>query len=110
MEDLMKKRLLSLALILVLTLICGGQIAADSAEPQAAVCKHQWIFTIGQYEVYGPWDCYVTIYEGTIKMCELCHVKEYPDANPRYIREEFRHSAKKGTDGRMYCEHCHCDM
>ena len=46
MENLMKKRLLSLALILVLTLICGVQIAADSAETQM-MCKHPGTDAIG---------------------------------------------------------------
>ena len=104
------KKFISLALILVLTLICGVQIAADSAETQAAVCKHQWIITLGQYEVHGPWYCYVKIYEGTIKTCELCYAVEYPDPNPLLVGEDFRHSAKKATDGKYYCEYCHCSM
>ena len=109
MEDLMKKRLLSLALILVLTLICGVQIAADSAET-CLLCKHQWVYTYGQYEERSPWYCYLKVYEGTIKTCELCDAIEYPTSDRILIREDFEHSAKKGNDGKNYCQYCRCSM
>lgn len=109
MEDLMKKRLLSLALILVLTLICGVQIAADSAET-CLLCKHQWVYTYGQYEERSPWYCYLKVYEGTIKTCELCSAIEHPTSDRILIREDFEHEAEVDSYGKLRCKHCYREM
>ena len=109
MEDLMKKRLLSLALILVLTLICGVQIAADSAETYA-MCNHRWATTYGQYEDRSPWYCYVKIYEGTIKTCELCDAIQYHTSDRVLIREYFEHEAEVDRYGKLRCKHCYREM
>ena len=103
------KKFISLALILVLTLRCGVQIAADSAET-CLLCKHQWVYTYGQYEERSPWYCYLKVYEGTIKTCELCDATEYPTSDRILIREDFEHSAKRGNDGKYYCQYCRCSM
>lgn len=78
MEDLMKKRLLSLALILVLTLICGVQIAADSAETQAAACTHPHVtYVIAGLTEYVGHDSaqmctkYRMVYD--IEQCDVCN-------------------------------------
>lgn len=105
MEDLMKKRLLSLALILVLTLICGVQIAADSAET-CLLCNHQWAITYGQYDEHGSEYCHITVYEGIIKTCELCPAVEHPEDGRIYITERYEHLPKVGSDGFVRCYYC----
>ena len=111
MEDLMKKRLLSLALILVLTLICGVQIAADSAETYA-MCRHpHTTYVIAGKTEYDGYDnaqpCrkYRMVYD--IEQCDVCNAT-VRIITPGTREEYYVHSWKIANDGEYHCEYCWC--
>ena len=102
------KKIVSMVLVAILTLVCGMQIAADSAEPILA-CNHSWVYSAGTCEeVDSNQKCRIVIYDCTIQNCELCGRKNYLDKT--YRTERYEHSAKAGTDGKMYCQYCWCRM
>lgn len=100
----MKKRLLSLALILVLTLICGVQIAADSAETQIA-CRHTVMNTTIEWrEDVIPNLCYHVVYEHTLSVCANCGYTVRGE--DRYVTEYYTHDYGEPIDGIKYCKIC----
>ena len=108
----MKKRLLSLALILVLTLICGVQIAADSAETYA-MCRHPHVTYViaGHVEDNGEYDpnqeCrkYRMVYD--IEQCDVCNAT-VRIITPGTHEEYYVHSWTIANDGEYHCEYCWC--
>ena len=109
MEDLMKKRLLSLALILVLTMICGVQIAADSAETYA-MCTHPHVTYViaGKVEYVGydsaqPCRKYRMVYD--IEQCDVCG-KTVRVITPGTRETYVEHEPVSAGGGVTYCRYC----
>ena len=106
------KRIISLALILVLTLICGVQIAADSAETYA-MCTHPHVTYViaGHVEDNGEYDpnqeCrkYRMVYD--IEQCDVCNAT-VRIITPGTQEEYYVHSWTIANDGEYHCEHCWC--
>lgn len=97
------KRIISLALILILTLICGVQIAADSAEPHL-MCNHNgYTFETVKSAEYTDIDKYGHKVKCVIEhACINCgktwtEVKEYITS----------HSFDNMGDGWMQCKECY---
>lgn len=104
------KKFISLALILVLTLICGVQIAADSAETYA-MCRHPHsTYVIAGYSVDRVDGC--EVYRDTYD-CEQCTVCNALLSVGDYVCTSFvgyRHEAERGIDGTYHCRYCWCKM
>ena len=102
------KRIISLALILVLTLICGVQIAADSAETYA-MCTHPHVTYViaGKVEYVGydsaqPCRKYRMVYD--IEQCDVCGktVVITPGRSETYTE----HEPESAGGGVTYCRYC----
>ena len=106
------KKFISLALILVLTLICGVQIAADSAETYA-MCRHPHVTYViaGHVEDNGEYDpnqeCrkYRMVYD--IEQCDVCNAT-VRIITPGTHEEYYVHSWTIANDGEYHCEYCWC--
>ena len=103
------KKFISLALVLILTLVCGMQIAADSAEAYA-VCSHPSVtYVIAGLTEYVGHDSaqmctkYRMVYD--IEQCDVCN------ATVRVItpgkREVYvEHSPIDAGGGVTRCRYC----
>ena len=103
MEDLMKKRLLSLALILVLILICGVQIAADSAETRL-MCKHVFSMALVGEEEQDTTphnECHYWVYNREVFTCTLCGYSYKGERS--YVGEVWHHVVPEGQTRCIYC-------
>ena len=103
------KRIISLALILILTLICGVQIAADSAETYA-MCTHPHVTYViaGKVEYVGydsaqPCRKYRMVYD--IEQCDVCG-KTVRVITPGTRETYVEHEPVSAGGGVTYCRYC----
>ena len=103
------KKFISLALILILTLICGVQIAADSAETYA-MCTHPHVTYViaGKVEYVGydsaqPCRKYRMVYD--IEQCDVCG-KTVRVITPGRSETYTEHEPESAGGGVTYCRYC----
>ena len=97
------KRIISLALILVLTLICGVQIAADSAETRL-MCKHVFSSTLVGEEEQDTTphnECHYRVYNREVFHCTLCGYSY--EGERSYVGEVWHHVVPEGQTRCIYC-------
>ena len=103
------KKFISLALILVLTLICGVQIAADSAETYA-MCRHPHsTYVISGYSTTVDKDCLLYYYEYDVEQCTVCNKTLSMTLTKSYIIKDT-HEYKSDANGDMICVKCRAKL
>ena len=99
------KRYFTLALALVLVLLCGMQIVADSADLYI-ICQHQWYPSYDQSGSYTKEvleGCLLYKYDVAIEVCSICGMTREVDT---LISVTPCHDWQIGTDGKYYCSRC----